>query len=156
MKISPLPADHMRAIRKTMNLEDRKDATLWALWLSQCQGVMRGSDILRPTADKKRPCCKDRDTHAGRLIWEEVDPDKHEDCKWRLRCLLKPDKTDQVRERGCEKTFLKDDTEDALSVASAIWKKCSCFRAQSRTTRKLRPSQEVTARKFPCKNLGEP
>lgn len=61
MKRGTFMTDEMRAIRARMNLQDIKAATLWALWVSQSQGVTRGSDRLRKPEecrkswDKRRP-----------------------------------------------------------------------------------------------------
>lgn len=121
MKRAPLLADQMREIRRTMNLQDLKEATMWAPWVSQWQGVLRGSDILRRPEDKRKPCDKDKATHMGRLSWERIDPKENHGCEVRLRWFMKPSKTDQTGGKKPAKTFLKDDTEDALSLAAAIW-----------------------------------
>lgn len=43
----PLLVVYMRAIRGVMNMNNLKDVTYWALWASQWQAFIRGSDILR-------------------------------------------------------------------------------------------------------------
>lgn len=41
-KMLSLLSTHMKAIKKVMNIQELEDATLWALWLTQWQGLMRG------------------------------------------------------------------------------------------------------------------
>lgn len=90
----PLLAGDMRAIRKVMDVNNIRDVTYWALWASKWQGIMRGSDVLRPTKDKTRKLDPTKDTHVGRVTLEEVDPEQNRGCKTRMRWHLEPRKTD--------------------------------------------------------------
>lgn len=110
----------MRDIKKAMDLQELEDATLWALWLTQWQGVMRGSDILRPADQENRTWDIKKDTHIGRLKWECIDPRTHHGCDMILRWDMKPRKTDQSGEKDFEKTFLVDNEYDSLSAGAAI------------------------------------
>lgn len=53
-----------------MSLQDPNESTLWALYVSQWQGVLRGSDILMKPEDRIKGWDKDKATHLGRLVWE--------------------------------------------------------------------------------------
>lgn len=54
MKRASLLGDQMRAIKSKMNLQDLKEATLWAYWVSQWQGVLRTSEILRKPEERRK------------------------------------------------------------------------------------------------------
>lgn len=110
----------MRAIRGVVKIGHVDDATLWAMWISQWQGVMRWSDILRPADQKPRRWDAAKDTHIGRFNWEVVDPNTHHGCSLRMRWKMKPIKTHHSGEKGFEKTFLVYHKEDTLSAAAAI------------------------------------
>lgn len=116
----PLLPSHMRAVRDVMKLREQEDITFWALWLAQWQGLMRGSDILRPVDQKGRKWDTSRDTHIGRLLWENVDPKPHHGCEMRLQWTMKQSKTDQSVEKAFERSFLVDHDHDILSAEAAI------------------------------------
>lgn len=51
-----------------MDLKDnRLHKAFWALWLTQWQGVLRSSDLIKKQRDARRPWIADRETHRGRL-----------------------------------------------------------------------------------------
>lgn len=110
----------MRAIRKVMNIQEMEDATLWELWITQLQGVVRGSDILRPVDQNNRKWDVKKDTHLGRLKWDSVDHKEHHGCDMRLRSDMKPTKTNQSGQKVFEKTFLVYNEYDSLSAGAAI------------------------------------
>lgn len=95
----------MRAIRAVMKLDEVRDLTYWALWASKLQGVMRSSDILRPSDDKARHWDPSTDTHVGRITWEDVEPKENGGCKTRMRWRLKPSKTDPGAKSALRKHF---------------------------------------------------
>lgn len=119
LRISLL-ADDMRAIRAVMQLDDLKDLTYCARLASQFQGVMRSSNILRPSDGKARRWDPKKDTHVGRITWEDVDPAANGGRKTRMRWRLKPSKTDPGGEKRFEKTFLVDGDRNAISDGFAI------------------------------------
>lgn len=116
----PLLADDRRAIRGVMDCSKLLDITFWALWASQWQGVMRSSDILRPTTDKDRKWMPSKDTHVGRILWEPVNPNGYRGCKTQMLWRLKPSKTDQAGETRFEETFLVDHDPNVISAGAAI------------------------------------
>lgn len=83
--------------------------------------MLRGSDILRKPEERRKTWKKEKTTHTGRLSWERIDPKENHGCEVKLRCRMKPSKTDQTRDRKPAKIFLKDDSKGALSLAAAIW-----------------------------------
>lgn len=68
-----LLAEDMWEIRSVMRMDNLRDLNFWEL-SSQWQGVMRSREILRPTDDKAWRWDPSRDTHVGRIIWEDVSP----------------------------------------------------------------------------------
>lgn len=96
----PLLVDDMRAIRAVMNLGSYSEAEIWALWISQWQGFMRGSDIFRLTDQRERKWDPDSDMHLDRITWEKVEPEKNHGCTLKMRWTLKPTKTDQAGTKG--------------------------------------------------------
>lgn len=54
MKKAQLITDQMRTIKCKINQEYLKEAALWALWVSRCQGVLRDSGILRKLEDRRK------------------------------------------------------------------------------------------------------
>lgn len=116
----PLLSLHMRSIRYMIRLSELEDAKLWALWPSQWQVVVSGSDILRPTNQKARKWDLTKDTNIGRLQWEVVDQKTHHGCDMRLRWSMKSRKTDQSGEESFKKTFSVDHDNYVLSAAANI------------------------------------
>lgn len=117
---TPVMADHMRQIKRTLDLSNLRDANVCALWLSQWQGVLRASDILRPSMDQKRSWNPKRDTHLARFSWEKVDDVEMPGYKWRLRWVLRPNKTNQSGDKPDDRTFILDNDRKPLSAAKAI------------------------------------
>lgn len=103
-----------------MNMDDQSDDTLWALWLAQWQGVMRGSDILRQMDQKARSWYIRKETHIGRLKWESVDPRTPHGCNMRLRWDMKQTKTNQNGEKRLENSILVENEHDSLPAGAAI------------------------------------
>lgn len=54
MSRTQLLVEEMRSIRNAMDLTTLRDKTYWDLWVCQWQGVMRGSNVLRPVDYKER------------------------------------------------------------------------------------------------------
>lgn len=115
-------ADHLRSIRATLDLSSFRETTLWALWLSHWQAVMRASNILLKTGDGRRSWNSKKDTHLGTLHWKKLKTGENPGIEWRLRWFLKPSKTDQSGERQPQKTFLLDEgfLYNAISLAKGI------------------------------------
>lgn len=103
-----------------MNLQDLKKVTLWALWLAQWAGVMRRSYIRRPPAQKSCKLDLAKDTHIGRLKWENRAPKTPYRCVMCFTWLVKPNKTDQIGYKVFEKTFLVDKDLDVISASAEI------------------------------------
>lgn len=57
----------------------------------------------------------------GRLRSKKIDPKENNGCEIKLRWRMKPSKTGQAGGRKPTKTFLKDDSKDALSLAADKW-----------------------------------
>lgn len=71
-----------------------------------------------------------------------------------LRLVLKSNKTDPAGVKGDESTFLKDDAEDALSAAAAIWHMQSLKRHQLKVWRRLRQNLlKKTGERYLWRNL---
>lgn len=78
-----------------MDLEDLRELTFWTLWDAKWQGIMRSSDILRPTAHKDRKWQPAGDTHVGQMLWEPIEAKENGGCETRMLWRLKPSKTNQ-------------------------------------------------------------
>lgn len=117
---APILSEHLRALRRVMDMTKAKDLAMWALWVVQWQGMMRASDVLNTATDAKRRWNPLRDSHLGRLSWEHVDAISNAGYGTWLRWRLKPSKTDQAGENRHEKTFLVDESVGGLSAGKAI------------------------------------
>lgn len=92
----PILQQHLRLVRDTLDLEGSQvDRTLWALWLTQWQGVLRSGDLIRSGGVAKGKWSPEIDTHRGRLAHELVTEEGEHRGKKRLVLELKPTKTDQ-------------------------------------------------------------
>lgn len=116
----PLLASHMREIKKVIDLKELEDTTLWSLWLTQWQVVIRGLDILRPVDQNNSMWDIKKDKHIGPIKLEAIDPKMHHSCDMRLRWDMKPTKTEQSGEKDFEKTLLVDNEYDLISAGAAI------------------------------------
>lgn len=96
----PLLADDMHTIRAVMKLDNLKEL------------------VIRPPDDKSRRWDPARDTHIGRITWEDVNPAENCGCKTRVRWRLKPSKTDTGGGKCFEKTFLVDGNRIAISACT--------------------------------------
>lgn len=83
-----------------MNLRSYTEAALWVQWLSQGQGVMRGSDILRPTDQRARKWDPDCETQLNRIAWETFNHERNHGFTVKMRWTLKPTKIDQAETKG--------------------------------------------------------
>lgn len=112
----------LREIRKQMDLEgSQMHRTLWALWLTQWQGVLRGGDLIRGDKDQLHAWDASRDTHRGRVelgIGRDVDGNV---LGAKISTHIKPTKPDQLNERQIVRSFVVDGTPGALSAGLAIY-----------------------------------
>lgn len=117
----PIMQQHLRAVKARMDLEhNQAHKTLWALWLTQWQGVSRSGDLIRPKSEMARAWNPKRDTHRGRLSFEDQKDRSGRTIGKRVVIILKPTKTDQTGEMGLVKSFIIDDDPLALSAGHAI------------------------------------
>lgn len=117
----PVLQYHMRAVRRTLNLENNQvDRVLWALCCTQFKGVMRAGDLIRPVTEGIREWNPELDTHRGRVTFHRVRGESHAEGNIRLNLKLKSIKNDQTGEKGFTKSFILMDDPFALSVGDAI------------------------------------
>lgn len=63
----PILQQHFRKMREQMKIDEARDMVLWALWLTQWRRVCRGSNLLRPSAERARAWVPERDSHRRML-----------------------------------------------------------------------------------------
>lgn len=69
----PILQQHLRLIRENLNLSgSQQDPTLWALWLTQWQGLLRNGDLLSGGHFNKKVWDSELLTHRERLTCEVV------------------------------------------------------------------------------------
>jgi len=93
----------------------------WALWLCQWQGACRVGDFLRRN-DERRPkrWNPDLDCHRGRLSARKAFTSEGKVLGIKMVIRMKPVKNDRHNVRLKEKSFVIDESEDALSAGAAL------------------------------------
>lgn len=101
---APALDDHLMKVRNAMDLSKKQGHDMGTLVI-KIAGVMRGRDIMRPSTNRRRPCSPNRDTNLGRFKSEKLRIEEIEGCKWSMRWVLKPSKTDpsgsETRQENC-------------------------------------------------------
>ena len=93
---------------------------LWALWLTQWQGLLRSSDLIKKKREAQVPWDPRIETHRGRLSMEVAKDLQNRILGPRIKLLLKPNKTDQAGTENTVKTFIVDAKPGSLSAGQAI------------------------------------
>lgn len=117
----PILQQHLRLIRKHLDVEgSHEDCTLWALWLTQWQGVLRSGDLIKSGGHARSNWNPETCTHRGRVTTDVIVEEGALQGRIRVSLELKPTKTDQAGEKGFIKTLIVDDDADSLSAGYAI------------------------------------
>jgi len=118
----PILQQHLRAVKSKLDLKNSKaHRVLWALWLTQWQGSLRSSDLIRPENDVNRTWKPMWDSHRGRIRVEMLHNARGKQLGIALVLTLKPLKNDRHNTRIKKKEFLIDQRADALSAGTAIY-----------------------------------
>lgn len=88
----------MRAVKGVLNLETQSHRVLWALWLTQWQGVLRAGDLIRVRGEEGRAWLPERDTHRARVAVTVARNALGQAIGAGLKLTLKPTKTDRAGE----------------------------------------------------------
>lgn len=95
----PILQHHLRSVKQALDLAgNQTHRVAWALWITQWQGVLWSSDLIKRDADKGEPWVPTRETHRGRVT---VDVGRDSDGRktgGRLTLRLKPNKMNQAGE----------------------------------------------------------
>lgn len=101
---------HLRAMLSVLDLAGRKrNCALWALWLTQWQGVLRCVELFLRKKSGRGAWDPATETHRARIA-VVIDRDVHEAALSSHTSLtMKHLKNDPLRKRGLVKTFVVDE-----------------------------------------------
>lgn len=117
----PILQHHLRLIPSTLNLqESQEDRTLWVLWLTQWQGVMRSRDLRKSCGTSRSKWNQATSTHRGRLPNETVVEECENRGRKRYVLTMKHTKTDPSGSKEFVKTFIVDRDPEELSAGAAL------------------------------------